>query len=134
MLGGDGRETRPDLRGFFGRQVWVTVDRPLGSRHPAHSDLRYPVHDGFLPGTTSGDGQPIDAYVAGCDEAVADAGGIVVALVVRAIDVEDRLVVAADGRRRSAEEITGLIAFQERFFASRVVVAGDDVAADVEAR
>ena len=115
----------PDLSGYLGRWVRVVVDRPLGSRHARHPDLLYPLNYGFLPGTVSGDGAPIDAYVVGCDEAVAEARGVVVAVVLRADDAEDKLVVAADGRRRSAGEITALIAFQERFFASRVVVQQD---------
>jgi inorganic pyrophosphatase len=108
--------------------VRVTVDRPLGSRHPRYPDLLYPLNYGFLPGTVSGDGEPIDAYVVGCDEPVAEASGVVVAAVLRADDAEDKLVVAADGRWRSAEEIGALVAFQERFFASRVVMAENGAA------
>ncbi len=107
------------------------VDRPLGSRHLRHPDLRYPLNYGFLPGTVAGDGAPIDAYVVGCDEPLAERSGVVVAVVLRADDAEDKLVVAADGRRRSAGEIATLVAFQERFFASRVVGAEDEAAAAV---
>lgn len=28
----------------------VTVDRPLGSFHPEHKDLYYPVHYGYMEG------------------------------------------------------------------------------------
>ena len=30
--------------------VTVTVDRPLGSCHPKHPDLYYPVNYGYIPG------------------------------------------------------------------------------------
>ena len=117
--GGRSAIVRPDLQEYLGREVTVTIDRPLGRRHPEH-DLRYPVNYGHLPGTTSGDGEAIDAYVLGIAEPVREAVGIVVGVVLRADDVEDKLVVAADGRRYSADEIAALVAFQERYFDSHV--------------
>lgn len=98
----------------------VVVDRPFGSCHPAHPDIRYPVNYGYLPDTVGGDGEPIDTYVLGPDRPVAEATGIVIAVVRRADDAEDKLVVATDGRRRPACEIAALVAFQERFFVSRI--------------
>lgn len=31
--------------------VTVTVDRPLGSRHPHHPDIVYPVNYGYVAGS-----------------------------------------------------------------------------------
>jgi inorganic pyrophosphatase len=53
---------------------------------------------------------------------VEEASGVVIGIVVRADDVEDKLVVAPEGRRYSAKQIEALVEFQERFFDSRVVV------------
>jgi ADP-ribose pyrophosphatase YjhB (NUDIX family) len=119
---------RPDLRPYLGQTVTVVVDRPLGSRHPRHPDLWYPVNYGYLPGTTGGDGAPIDAYLLGVYTPVAQAEGTVLAVVARADDAEDKLVVAPPGCAYSADQIAALIAFQERFFTSRVVVAPGSVA------
>lgn len=112
---------RDDLRPFLGRTVTVTVDRPLGSRHPRHADLCYPINYGYVAGTTGGDGQPVDAYALGIDESVATVEGIVIALVLRADDAEDKLVVAPASRHFSCAEIRSLIDFQERFFESEIV-------------
>ena len=112
---------RPDLTSYLGTSVTVTVDRPLGSRHPCHPDVVYPVNYGELTGTTGGDGHPIDAYVLGIAEAVPTAHGVVVAVVLRADDVEDKLVVAPAGCRFSRSEIERLVNVQERFFASNIV-------------
>lgn len=120
-IGGKG-SVRPDLGPYLGQRVRVVVDRPLGSCHPAHPNIRYPVNYGYLPGTVDGDGEPIDAYLVGPDRPVAEATGVVIAVVRRADDVEDKLVVATDGRARPAAEIAASIAFQERFFASRIEV------------
>ena len=35
---------------MIGAAVTVLVDRPLGSAHPEHPDLIYPVNYGFIPG------------------------------------------------------------------------------------
>ena len=114
---------RPDLTPYLGQTVQVIVDRPLGSRHPRTPDLWYPLNYGYVPGTTGGDGAPIDAYLLGIHAPVAEARGVVIGLVLRADDVEDKLVVAPPGHTYTAEQIAALVAFQERFFSSRVVVA-----------
>jgi inorganic pyrophosphatase len=116
---------RIDLRPYLGRAVTVTVDRPLGSRHPVHDDIRYPLNYGYVAGTIAGDGEPIDAYVLGVDEPVREAHGIVIGLLLRADDVEDKLIVASAGKRFSEAEIRDLVDFQEQFFDSRIVLAAD---------
>ena len=96
----------------------MVIDRPLGSVHPRHPDICYPVNYGFLPGTISGDGAPIDAYVLGVDTPVETYQGVVIAVVAREDDVEDKLVVAPLGTTFSRDEIAQAVAFQEQFFRS----------------
>lgn len=114
---------KPDLRQFLGARVRVQVDRPLGSPHPAGHPIWYTVNYGFLPGTLSGDGSPVDAYVLGVYEPLQAFEGVVVGVVIRHDDDEDKLVVAPEGRTFSAHEIRALVEFQERFFDSEIVVA-----------
>ncbi|MCA9880454.1 MAG: inorganic diphosphatase [Thermomicrobiales bacterium] len=114
-----------DLQPYLGQLVRVVIDRPRGSAHPRHPDLRYPVNYGELPDTISGDGAPIDAYVLGVSVPVATCEGIVIAVIVRADDIEDKLVVAPPGVSLTREEIAAAVAFQERFFASTVIMASD---------
>lgn len=114
---------KPDLKPYLGCRVQVTVDRPLGSAHPRFPELIYPLNYGEIPGTVSGDGQPIDAYLLGWSEAVAEAEGIVIAVLEREDDAEDKLVVApseAAGQRWSHEALLAAVAFQERFFRVRL--------------
>lgn len=113
---------RPDLRLLLGKSVTVVVDRPLGSRHPDGHALWYPVNYGYVPGTMSGDGEPVDAYVLGVYEPVETTRGIVVGVILRKDDVEDKLVVAPEGRRYAADQVRALVEFQERFFETDVVV------------
>jgi inorganic pyrophosphatase len=113
---------RADVRAFLGRTVTVVVDRPLGSRHPRHPDIVYPVNYGYVPGVAGGDGAPLDAYVLGIAGPVAAFTGVVVAVVLRADDVEDKLVVAPPGFGADAVAIAGQLTFQEQFFAGTVEV------------
>jgi inorganic pyrophosphatase len=103
--------------------VEVIVDRPLGTPHPRLGGEPYPVNYGYLPGTLSGDGHPIDAYLLGIDRPVPSATGIVIAVVLRADDNEDKLVVAPASLHYSAHEIAALVDFQERYFDSTIIVA-----------
>lgn len=117
---------RPDLRPLLGKQVTVVVDRPLGSRHPEGHPIWYPVNYGYIPGTVSGDGEPVDAYVLGVFEPVSTVSGVVAGLILRRDDVEDKVVVAPAGRRFTAGEIRVLVEFQERFFAVEIVTSGTE--------
>jgi inorganic pyrophosphatase len=114
---------RPDLRPLLGTQVTVLIDRPLGSRHPDGHAIWYPVNYGYIPGTVSGDGEPVDAYVLGVFEPVAEVSGVVAGLILRRNDAEDKVVVAPAGRHFTAEQIRALVDFQERFFDVEIITS-----------
>ena len=105
---------------MIGDIVTVVVDLPLGSCHPEYPDLAYPVNYGFIPGILAGDGEEQDAYVLGVEEPVIRSTGRVIAVIHRLDDVEDKWVVAPDGRSFTKEEIAEATSFQERFFHSRI--------------
>lgn len=109
-----------DARAFLGEVVSVTVDRPLGSRHPRHGYV-YPLNYGYVPDTRSADGHETDAYVLGVFEPVAQFVGVCIAIIRRHDDVEDKLIVAPPGRQFSDEQIAALTEFQERYFTVSVI-------------
>ncbi len=41
----------------IGKTVTVTVDRPLGSYHPEHRDMYYPINYGYVEGIIAPDGE-----------------------------------------------------------------------------
>ena len=49
---------------YLGKEVRVTIDRKLGSKHPKHGFM-YMINYGFIPNTVSGDGKELDAYYLG---------------------------------------------------------------------
>ena len=105
---------------FLGHIVKVEVDRPMGSRHPTHHDIFYPVNYGFVPDTTAPDGNEIDAYILGVFEPLKEFVGRCVAIIHRTDDEDDKLVIAPEGQGFSDEQIRALTEFQERFFQSEI--------------
>ena len=105
---------------MIGKAVTVTVDRPLGSYHPKHPDIYYPVNYGYIEGIPAGDGEEQDAYILGEDIPVKKFTGSVIAIIHRRNDVEDKWVVAPEGMAFSKEEIEAAVHFQEQYFDSEV--------------
>lgn len=107
-------------RRFLGLTVTVTIDRPLGSRHPRHGHV-YPVNYGYLPGTLAPDGEALDAYVLGVEVPLETFSGRVIAAIHRKDDDDDKLVVVPKGLTLGDAQIMDAVIFQEQFFRSRVV-------------
>ena len=105
---------------MIGQIVQVTIDRPLGTYHPKHKDLLYPVNYGYIPGVFAADGEEQDAYVLGVGEPVAEFTGRVVAIIHRFDDIEEKWVVAPDGASFTKDEIMREVAFQEQFFHTEI--------------
>ena len=72
---------------MLGKTVTVFIDRPLGTYHPNHKDLYYPVNYGYIPGIIAGDGEEQDAYVLGVEEPLQEFTGVVIAIIHREDDV-----------------------------------------------
>ncbi len=98
------------------------IDRPLGTRHPKHPDIVYPVNYGYIPGIIGGDGDEQDVYILGVDEPLDTFTGELIAVIHRRDDVEDKWVLAPEGMRFTAGEIMAAVHFQEQYFDSVCVV------------
>ena len=108
-----------DPKTFLGQTVYVEIDRPLGSKHPEWEFI-YPVNYGFVPNQPAPDGEDLDAYVLGVFEPLADFTGRCIAVVHRADDDDDKIVLVPDGVEYTDAQIMALVEFQERFFESTV--------------
>ena len=105
---------------MIGETVRVMIDRPLGSYHPEHEELYYPVNYGYVSGVFAADGEEQDAYVLGVHEPVAEFVGKVIAVIRRLDDVEEKWVVAPESACFTKEEIMEQVRFQERYFQSEM--------------
>lgn len=100
--------------------VKVVVDRAMGTKHPKHPDIVYPINYGYIPGIIAPDGEEQDAYILGVNEPVWEFEGEVVAIIHRFDDVEEKWVVAPVGSSFTKEEIEKQVAFQEQYFITEV--------------
>lgn len=105
---------------FLEKEVEVTMDRPLGTKHPKHGFI-YLLNYGYIKGTISPDGEELDAYVVGCFEPIEVFKGHVIAYIHRTNDDDDKLVVAPIGKNYTDEQIKALTEFQEQFFDSIII-------------
>ncbi len=107
---------------MLGKKVKVTVDRPLGTYHPKHMDLYYPINYGYIEGIIAPDGEEQDAYILGVDKPVTEFEGIVIAIIHRNNDVEEKWVVAPEGKVFTKEEIEKAVHFQEQYFNYEIIL------------
>lgn len=107
---------------MLGKKVKVTVDRPMGTYHPQHKDLFYPINYGYVEGIIAPDGEEQDAYILGVDKPVSEFEGIVIAIIRRKDDVEEKWVVAPENSIFTKEEIETAVHFQEQYFDSEIIM------------
>jgi 8-oxo-dGTP diphosphatase len=107
---------------MLGKRVKVTVDRPLGTYHPEHKDLYYPINYGYINEIIAPDGEEQDAYILGVDKPVQEFEGIVIAIIHRNNDVEEKWVVAPEGSIFTKEEIESAVHFQEKYFDYEIIM------------
>lgn len=105
---------------FIESTVTITVDRPLGSKHPKWG-FEYPVNYGYVPDTKSGDGEEIDAYVLGVSEPLKEFTGKCIAVIHRLNDDDDKLILIPAGMAFSNKALMAQTEFQERFFKSVII-------------
>lgn len=114
--------TAADYADVLGRPVHCVMDRPLGSRHPRYPDMLYTVNYGCVPGVLAGDGAEQDVYVLGPTVPLETFDGVVIAVIHRFDDCEDKWVVAEAGARYTAEDIRAAVAFQEKYYRSEILL------------
>ncbi len=105
---------------FLGKEVEVTFDRPLGSKHIQHGFI-YEVNYGYIKGAEAPDGEDLDAYYLGTDQSLRKVRGIVKAVIHRLDDDDDKLVVMPEDIMVSDDEIEKAVNFQEKWFKHKIL-------------
>lgn len=105
---------------YIGKEVSVTIDRAMHSKHPTHG-YEYPINYGYIPNTTSGDGEELDCYILGVNEPIESYTGDCVAVIHRIDDDDDKLIIVPKGRTFTDEEIRNATNFQEQYFESVII-------------
>ena len=107
---------------MIGDTVKVIIDRPLGTYHPKHKDIYYSVNYGYIPGIIAPDGEEQDVYVLGVNEPLTEFVGVVIAIIHRLNDVEEKWVIAPRNYNLTKEEIYKQIEFQEKYFQIEILM------------
>lgn len=105
---------------FLNKNVEVTIDRPLGSKHPKH-DFVYEVNYGYIEGVIAPDKEELDAYYLGVNSPLEKAKGKVIAIIHREDNDDNKLIVIPEGINMADEEIMKQVNFQEKWFKSSVI-------------
>lgn len=104
----------------IGDTVAIKMDRPIGTVHPKHPDLVYPINYGYVPGLIAPDGEEQDAYVLGVDVPLEEFTGRLIAIIHRFDDVEEKWVLAPEGMSFTREQIEEMTRFQEQYYHSEI--------------
>lgn len=105
---------------YLGKKLNIVIDRELGSKHPEYGFI-YPVNYGYVPDTTSGDGEELDCYLLGVFEPVKTFKGKCIAIIHRVDDDDDKLIIVPKNKEYSDDAINALVEFQERYFEHIIV-------------
>ncbi len=106
---------------YIGKEVYVKIDRPIGSCHPKYSDHIYLVNYGFIPNTISGDGEELDCYILGEYKPLKEYKGKCIAVIHRLNDDDDKLVIVPKNKTFTDSEIKLLTDFQEMYYESIII-------------
>ena len=104
---------------FLNKEVEVTMDRPLGTRHPKHGFI-YEANYGFIEGIKAPDGEDLDAYYLSVQEPLKHAKGVCIAIAHRKDNDDDKLIVVPKEIKMTNEEILSAIYFQEQYFNTEI--------------
>lgn len=109
---------------WLGKTVNITMDRPIGTRHPKHPEIIYPINYGYIPGVIGGDGEELDVYLYGADTPLNTAVCTVAGIIHRLDDNEDKLFAIIGGTGENiptAKEMRDICHFQEQFHSSQII-------------
>lgn len=109
------------LKKLLNKEVEVIIDRKINSVHPSHKDIIYELNYGYIKDIIAPDNEYQDAYVLGVNEPIDRFEGVVIAIIHRVNDNEDKLVVANKGTNYTEKEIIEKTKFQERFFDIKII-------------
>lgn len=112
---------RKKMESMIGHTIKVYVDRPIGSHHPKHNDIIYPINYGYIKEIIADDKEYQDVYILGEDKALDCVEGKIYAIIERENDNEDKLIVVTNNKEYSNEEIRKLVDFQEKYFKYKII-------------
>ena len=125
-------ERHAQVQSYLGKTVTIGIDRPIGYvHHKGEKTLVYPINYGYIPGVLGGDEEELDVFLVGVDTPVTEFTGRIIGIAYRADDVEDKLIMAPEGKVFTAEDMAKAVQFQEKYYHT-TICAIDGTEAEVE--
>ncbi len=110
-------DRKNQVKSFLGKTVRIKIDRPIGYIHKkGNYTLTYPINYGYIPDVIGSDGEELDVYLLGVNEAVKEFKVRIIGIAHRENDNEDKLIAAPVGMMLTREEAAASIDFQEKYF------------------
>lgn len=103
---------------YLGKKVSLVIDQPYGT---SYQNAVYECNYGYIPNTVAPDGEGIDAYFIGPKEPLEKAEGVVIAIIHRLDDDDDKLIVVPEGVLMTDKEIETAVNFREKFFKHEII-------------
>lgn len=107
---------------FLGKEVLIKIDRKVGTPHPKHKAIIYPINYGYIEGEFALDNEELDVYLLGVDKPVDAYIGTIIGYVKRYNDIENKLIMIPNGFQYSQSKIKSIIHFQEQFYKSDIIL------------
>lgn len=108
------------VKSYLGKTVNIKIDRPIGSLHPKHPSIIYPINYGYIPNVLGGDGEELDVYLLGVNEPITDYRAKIIGIVHRYNDIEDKLIAAPERMKFTLYEMKKAVHFQEQYYESEI--------------
>lgn len=106
-------ETLMLCKKYLGKEVEIKIDKPIGSIHPGFKKIKHTSNYGYIEGVKAPYGDYLDAYLLKVGEPVNEYKGVVVAIVHRLSDDDDKLVVIPEGETITNEEMESRLIFRK---------------------
>ncbi len=98
-------------------QNGITINRPIGSAHPVHEDIIYPIDYGYVNETVGTDGEEVDIFVGTASNGLV---GAILSTDFRKDDRECKLIFNCT--RDEVYLINGFINFDQELMMGRLVL------------
>lgn len=113
-----------EMKSLIGQELDATITRPIGTVHPRYKDIIYEVNYGVIKDYKLNDDRELKTYIVGESMPTELNGtyhGLVVGILHRLNDDNDRIIISPIGRRLSDEEIISKTEFVEGYFVTEII-------------
>lgn len=115
------------VKSYLGKTVNIKIDRPMGSVHPKHPELIYPINYGSIPNVFGSDGEKLRVYLLGVDVPVEEYTAPIIGIIHGHNHAEDKLVAAPEESNFDQNKILEAVGFQEGYYKAEIELCSESI-------